>query len=136
MPQIIGINTAHEIWIALEQNFLATSKARIMQFKLQLQTAKKKKKNDNQSWNICSKSRRLLIISLQLRNLLSKKIKFYIFLEVWDMNTIHLLCLLLLEQIHPILMISIVSCWLMKVAWSNKLQYIRSLSFKQIWQMT
>ena len=44
MPQIIGINTAHEIWIALEQNFLATSKARIMQFKLQLQTAKKKKK--------------------------------------------------------------------------------------------
>ena len=42
MSQIIGINTAHEIWIALEQNFLVTSMARIMQLRLQLQTAKKR----------------------------------------------------------------------------------------------
>ena len=41
MSQIVGINATHEIWIALERNFSTVSKARIMQLRLQLQTAKK-----------------------------------------------------------------------------------------------
>ncbi|KAJ9677498.1 hypothetical protein PVL29_022474 [Vitis rotundifolia] len=41
MSQIVGINATHEVWIALERNFSTVSKARFMQLRLQLQTAKK-----------------------------------------------------------------------------------------------
>ncbi|CBI25270.3 unnamed protein product, partial [Vitis vinifera] len=41
MAQIIGLDTASEIWTALEKIFSAASKARIMQLHFQLQTTKK-----------------------------------------------------------------------------------------------
>ena len=42
MAQIIGLDTASEIWTALEKIFSAASKARIMQLRFQLQTTKKR----------------------------------------------------------------------------------------------
>ena len=41
MAQIIGLDTALEIWTALEKIFSVASKARIIQFRFQLQTIKK-----------------------------------------------------------------------------------------------
>ncbi|KAH6775243.1 hypothetical protein C2S52_012804 [Perilla frutescens var. hirtella] len=41
MVLIIGLNSTHEIWNALESNFASQSRAKLMQYKLQLQTLKK-----------------------------------------------------------------------------------------------
>ena len=42
MTQIIDLDTASEIWTTLEKIFSTASKARIMQFRFQLQTTKKR----------------------------------------------------------------------------------------------
>jgi hypothetical protein len=41
MAQIIGYNTSHTAWNALEKTFSSSSKARIMQLRLELQSTKK-----------------------------------------------------------------------------------------------
>ena len=41
MAQIIGYNTSHVTWTALEKTFSSSSKARIMQLRLELQSTKK-----------------------------------------------------------------------------------------------
>ena len=41
MGQIIGYQTSHEAWFALENFFLASPKARVMQLRLEFQTTKK-----------------------------------------------------------------------------------------------
>ena len=41
MSQIVGYQTSHEAWIALQQIFSSSSKARIMQLILEFQTIKK-----------------------------------------------------------------------------------------------
>ena len=41
MSQIVGYETSHEAWIALERIFSASSKARIMQLRFEFQTIKK-----------------------------------------------------------------------------------------------
>lgn len=41
MGQIIGYQTSHEAWFALEKIFSASSKAQVMQLRLQFQTTKK-----------------------------------------------------------------------------------------------
>ena len=41
MAQIIGYNTSHAAWTALEKTFSSSSKARIMQLRLELQSTKK-----------------------------------------------------------------------------------------------
>ncbi|KAF8391616.1 hypothetical protein HHK36_023922 [Tetracentron sinense] len=41
LPQIIGINTCHEVWQTLETSFAAHSRARILQLRMELQVLKK-----------------------------------------------------------------------------------------------
>ncbi|KAL5543673.1 hypothetical protein UlMin_007457 [Ulmus minor] len=41
MAQIIGHSTSHSAWIALEKIFASSSRARVMQLRLELQTMKK-----------------------------------------------------------------------------------------------
>eukprot|EP00261_Vitis_vinifera_P016565 XP_010645732.1 PREDICTED: uncharacterized protein LOC104877922 [Vitis vinifera] len=42
MSQIVGHQTSHDAWMALQRIFSASSKARIMQLRLEFQTAKKR----------------------------------------------------------------------------------------------
>lgn len=41
LVMMLGLNSSYEIWQTLETNFASQSKARLMQYKLQLQTLKK-----------------------------------------------------------------------------------------------
>lgn len=41
MVMVVGLDSSHKIWQALETNYSSQSKAKIMQYKLQLQTLKK-----------------------------------------------------------------------------------------------
>ena len=41
MSQIVGHQTSHDAWMALQRIFFASSKARIMQLRLEFQTTKK-----------------------------------------------------------------------------------------------
>ena len=41
MVLVVGLNSSQEVWKAIETSFGSQSKAKIMQYKLQLQTMKK-----------------------------------------------------------------------------------------------
>ena len=97
MAQIIGLDTASEIWTALEKIFSAASKARIMQLRFQLQTTKKEG---------LSKMEYLLKIKFVVDNLvaigekLQNKIEFSIYLQDLEQSIIRLSFQLLLGMNH------------------------------------
>ena len=45
LSQVLGCNTSHTLWVALERMFISQSRARVMQIQYQLATSKKGNSN-------------------------------------------------------------------------------------------
>ena len=85
MSQIVGYESSHEAWIALQRIFPASSKARIMQLRLEFQTIKK---GGDTMMEYILKVKTITDNLAAIGESVKKGIKFFKSWEVWDLNTI------------------------------------------------
>ena len=83
MAQIIGHNSSHSAWNALEKTFSSSSRARIMQLRLELQSTKE--------GSLSMIDYVMKVITVNVITMLECYSKGS-YLEIWNVITIHMLC--------------------------------------------